>query len=95
LGYLSRAEGVGPGYIVGGALTLVAVPMLYLLRLQDHEADIIVGKAGHQAACAGQGIPAVAQHDARPRRAYIVHLRQSISQMFSQEDLADETPSDS
>jgi len=95
LGYLSRSEGVGPGYVVGGVLTAFAVPVLYLLRLQGHDADTIVGKAGHQAACAGQGIPAVAQHDARPRRAFPHRMRQSISRMFDHQDIAEDAPSES
>jgi hypothetical protein len=67
LGYLSREQGIGPGYLIGGAVTALAIPVLYLLRRDGNEADNITGAAKRKSPQAGEGIPPVAQHDAKRR----------------------------
>lgn len=70
LGYLARARGVGAGYVAGGLLTLVALPILLRVRHLGGDADRIAGeRAGTKAACAGQGLPDIAAVDATARRA--------------------------
>ena len=69
LGYLSRTRSIGEAYVLGGLATILAVPVLLLLRRLARPADIIVGqKASIKAACAGQGVPEVALIDATSRR---------------------------
>ncbi len=70
LGYLSRAGSIGEAYVAGGLATLLAIPLLGLLRARAEGADVIVGRrAGSRAACAAQGLPHVAQVDAAAREA--------------------------
>jgi MFS family permease len=69
LGYMSRARSIGEAYVLGGLATILAVPVLLLLRRLARPADIIVGqKASVRAACAGQGVPEVALVDSTARR---------------------------
>jgi MFS family permease len=69
LGYLARAESSAAGYVVGGALTLFAVPPLLLLRARREHADRITERpAGKRAACAAQGLPEVAAIDTSARQ---------------------------
>jgi MFS family permease len=39
LGWLAKTRGIGPGYIVGGAFSLLALPLLWLLRGRPDGAD--------------------------------------------------------
>ena len=65
LGYLSRARSIADGYVVGGLATLLALPVLAILRGLGDRADGFAGaKAGTRGACAAQGIPAISQVDA-------------------------------
>jgi MFS family permease len=41
LGYVAREYGIGPGFVVGGAATLVAIPILLMLRRLGDRADHI------------------------------------------------------
>jgi MFS family permease len=69
LGYLSRAQSVGAGYVAGGLLCLLAVPPLAALRRLRQEADVILGRrAGTQGPCGGQGLPAISSVDTTARR---------------------------
>jgi MFS family permease len=63
LGYLARAESIAAGYLVGGALTFAAFPVVALLRLRRERADLIVGKAAKRSPCAAPGLPSVAAVD--------------------------------
>ena len=64
LGYLSRTRSIADGYLVGGLVTLAALPILVLLRRMGERADVIVGrKAGVRGPCAAQGVPQVSQVD--------------------------------
>ena len=42
LGYLARARSIGEGYVVGGLATVLALPLLFLLRGLREDADEIV-----------------------------------------------------
>jgi MFS family permease len=69
LGQMSQQVGIAEGYIAGGLVTGVCVPILFGLRSLGGDADVIIGKAGHQGACAAQGMHEVSAVDARPRHA--------------------------
>ncbi len=70
LGYLARAQTIGAGYVVGGFMTLLALPLLASLRGLAEKADTIVGtRAGRRSACAAQGLPEVGLVDSTARRA--------------------------
>jgi MFS family permease len=69
LGYLSRAQSVAAGYVVGGVAMLLALPPLAALRARHDPADVIVGRsAGKPAPCAAQGLPPVATVDTTRRQ---------------------------
>ena len=67
LGQLSQRASIAHGYVFGGALILICIPIVWALRRMDSEADRIAGAAGHQGACAAQGMPAVSHLDTQPR----------------------------
>jgi len=69
LGYLSQIRSIAEGYVVGGLVTLLVLPVLGVLRRRGGPADIIIGTAGRQGVCAAQGLPDVASVDATPRQA--------------------------
>ncbi len=68
LGFLSRTRSIADGYLAGGLVTVLALPVLFLLRRRGGRADIIVGTAGKRGACAAQGLPDIALVDASSRR---------------------------
>jgi hypothetical protein len=63
LGYLSQRVSLGAGYVVGGAATILAVPILMALRGLGQKGDLIKGKAGKNAACPAPGLPELAGVD--------------------------------
>jgi len=65
LGYLSQVHSISQGYIVGGLVTLLVLPVQIGLRRLNSPADLIVGTAGRKGGCA-QGIPEVASLDTHP-----------------------------
>lgn len=66
LGYLSRARSIPDAFVIGGLATLLALPVLALLRSRQDSADIFVGeRAAERGTCAPAGIPPVSQLDAR------------------------------
>lgn len=67
LGALSRSVGIASGYVVGGAATVLALPIFWALRRMGRPADRIVGTAGKKGACAAQGLPEVATVDPKAR----------------------------
>jgi MFS family permease len=68
LGYLSRAQSIGAGYVTGGLFLLLALPPLVALRGLRETADRILGRsAGRRGPCAGQGLPQVASLDTTTR----------------------------
>jgi hypothetical protein len=72
LGQLSQRVGIAEGYIIGGGITVLSIPLVILLRRMGGDADVIVGSAGHQGACAAQGLPEVSHIDAKPRQAFTI-----------------------
>ncbi len=62
LGQLARSS-IASGYVVGGLTTALVLPVIAVLRRRNERADVIVGTAGEQGACAAQGIPNVAAVD--------------------------------
>ncbi len=67
LGTLSRARSIADGYVVGGFATVMALPVLAILRRLGDRADGFAGrKAGILGTCGAQGIPAISQVDATP-----------------------------
>lgn len=64
LGRLAQTQSIAAGYIVGGFTTILALPVLLLLRRLNEPADLIIGAAGKQGACAAQGLPNVSAVDA-------------------------------
>ena len=69
LGSLSRSHGIGLGYVTGGLATVLALPMLWIVRRLGGEADHIEGEnAGKKAPCAAQGLPEVSAVDSTPRQ---------------------------
>lgn len=71
LGALSRSFSIAAGYVVGGAATVLAVPLFYALRRRAETADRIVGTASRRGPCAGQGLPDITAVDATPRTAAV------------------------
>jgi MFS family permease len=64
LGAVADRRGYSAGYIIGGAVTLVAVPLVLLVRKRSDIADYFAGsKAGAEGACAPQGLPALSSVD--------------------------------
>lgn len=60
LGALSDRRGFSAGYIVGGAVTLLALPLAWMVRREADPADFYTGtRAGTTSACASQGVPAL------------------------------------
>ena len=64
LGAYADRQGFSAGYVLGGAFTLLALPILGLVRRQAAPADFFVGTAtAEPGACTPPGLPAVAQVD--------------------------------
>jgi hypothetical protein len=64
LGYLAQVRNLGSGYVVGGLSTILALPILGLLRRKNDNEDYFAGTpAGGQSACAAQGLPNIAAVD--------------------------------
>jgi MFS family permease len=67
LGYLARTRSIADGYVIGGLATLLALPVLGLLRRLGGREDVIIGDAGQQGVCAGQGLPEITSVDSTRR----------------------------
>ena len=65
LGWLAQRRSIASGFVTGGLVTLVSWPILLWLRRLNDDADLIVGDAGKQGACAAQGLPQVAHVETR------------------------------
>ena len=61
LGYLSRVRSIPDAFVLGGLSTLLALPVLMLLRRRRDEADLIVGRCVERSSCMPGGIPAISQ----------------------------------
>jgi len=64
LGRIAQVQSIAAGYVVGGFIMVLVVPVIVLLRRLAEPADVIVGTAGKHGACAAQGIPNVSAVDA-------------------------------
>jgi MFS family permease len=69
LGYLVQIQSYSGGYVTGGLITLLALPILFVLRRLGKQTDYIVGEAGKSGVCAAQGLPDVATIDSKARQA--------------------------
>ncbi len=67
LGKIGESFSLALGYVVGGSVTFLMLPIVGRLRGMNETADLIVGNAGKPGACAAQGMPQVAALDASPR----------------------------
>ncbi|MFB3132116.1 MAG: hypothetical protein ACE10K_06315, partial [Rhodothermales bacterium] len=68
LGYFSQVRSIAQGYIVGGAATVLVLPVLVALRRLGGRADVIRGRAANQGVCAAEGLPDVAYLDTTRRQ---------------------------
>ena len=58
LGQLAQVRNLASGYITGGAITVLVLPILFFLRKRNDDIDYIKGEnVGLNSACAAQGIP--------------------------------------
>lgn len=57
LGWLTSRGGLGSGYLVGGAVTALAIPFLFLMRRLGGEPDQIAGMAGRYGSCSTLAVP--------------------------------------
>lgn len=62
LGGLTERQGFSMGYIVGGIATVVALPLLALVRRRKDDADFFVGSRPEYS-CATPGVPAISGVD--------------------------------
>ena len=65
LGYLAEVRDYATGYVVGGAVTVLAIPLFFGIRRLKEDADKIIGKAGKNSPCAAQGLAWVGAVDDR------------------------------
>ena len=64
LGWISKAYSIPAGFLVGGALSVVVLPLIAILRRMEDPSDRIVGSAREkQSGCAAEGTPAIGQLD--------------------------------
>jgi MFS family permease len=64
LGALSDRQGFSAGYVIGGLITLLALPLLGLVRRQRDDSDFFEGSRP-EFACAAPGVPVVSGVDGR------------------------------
>jgi MFS family permease len=67
LGYLARLRDYPTGYVAGGVIALLAIPLYLGVRMLHEDADRIVGRAGERSPCAAQGLAGVGALDDKPR----------------------------
>ena len=67
LGAFSERSGYGAGYVLGGAATVLVVPLLWLVRKRSDPEDFFEGThSGSNSACAADGLPALAAVEGKP-----------------------------
>jgi MFS family permease len=60
LGYLSKTHDYATGYVAGGVISVLAIPIYLGVRRLHEDADRIVGSAGRRSPCAAQGLASLA-----------------------------------
>ena len=65
LGRVSDERSLSSGYVVGGVFTVLALPVLWILRSRGEEADVIVGEAAIDGTCPS-GFPVGTQVESHP-----------------------------
>jgi MFS family permease len=72
LGAIAARASLGAGYVTGGIVTALAIPLVLMLRKLGGGPDRIVGMAGHYATCASlalpEGVAVSAERDVSPER---------------------------
>ncbi len=64
LGYLSRVRSIPESYVLGGIVSVLALPIVFWLRSLDDDSDFIAGEqANEPAGCAPKGAPSVGHLD--------------------------------
>jgi MFS family permease len=71
LGRLSDSRSLSAGYVVGGAFTALAWPVLWAVRRIGGEADAIVPDGARDGTCAAQGLPRDTQTESHPREVVV------------------------
>jgi hypothetical protein len=71
LGYVSQVRSIASGFVIGGAATLLALPLYGALRRSGQPADSLKGRAGAPSACAAQGLPANSSVDTKAEGAIL------------------------
>ncbi|MFV1998888.1 MAG: MFS transporter [Acidimicrobiia bacterium] len=66
LGIYSERQGYSVAYIVGGAITLLALPFVWAARRTNTDADFFEGTKGVGPSCVPHGLPALANVDSTP-----------------------------
>jgi MFS family permease len=69
LGYLAKVRDYAAGYVVGGAVTVLAIPLFLAIRSSKEAADRIIGRAGKSAPCAARGLAFVGAVDDKAHTA--------------------------
>jgi len=67
LGYVAQFQSIANGFVYGGFVTLLTIPLLLLLRNIKDPTDRFVGALGCQGASAGQGLPQATHLDTVPQ----------------------------
>jgi len=66
LGIYSDRQGYSVAYIVGGAITLLALPFVWAARRTNTDADYFEGTKGVGPSCVPHGLPALSSVDSTP-----------------------------
>ena len=66
LGRIAGARSLSAGYVVGGLVSLAALPALWMVRRVGGSPDQIVGQAAVEGTCAGAGLPRNTQVESLP-----------------------------
>ena len=69
-GQVSQRMGIAEGYVIGGVISAICLPVVWLLRTRQGDADIIVGKASKPSKYTTQGLPQVTLVDAPAPNAF-------------------------
>ncbi len=71
LGRLADREGLAAGYLTGGILTVLAWPLVAMVRRRGGSEDVIAGSRTREGTCAAQGLPRTTQVESHPREVVV------------------------